>query len=424
MKLLSKYNRVNILATITVFIIGGICYYFILHVVLIKQLDKDLKIEEQEINDYIKANNILPEATNSKDQKISFEPAEAVVDRKTLSVDILNGKGDEYEPTRMLLFPVKVSGKIYTATVSKSQQETEDLVKLIALFTLAMVILLLLGLFIINRFVFNKLWLPFNYTLNELKQFNLSSGKSLNLKESNINEFEELNSAVAVMSSRVVKEYESVKSFTENASHEIQTPLAIINSKLDVLIQDENLSEFQMKQLQAVYDALDRLSGLNQSLLLLTKMENNQFVYDEEILLNELIKDRLVQFAELAGDKKLVIREDIQPVKISGNKQLLDILISNLLNNAIRYNVPGGGITIKLDAAGLSVSNSSFLPALDEGKVFQKFYRHADTKQEGNGLGLSIVKQVCSIAGYTVRYSFGNNQHEFNISFNTNQLAK
>jgi signal transduction histidine kinase len=419
MKLLSKYNQANIVATIIVFIIGGLCYYFILHFVLIKQLDKDLKIEEQEIVDYVKTNNSLPQATSFKDQNIAFEFTAAPVVREVLSVDILNDKDNEYETIRRLVFPVSLSGKYYKASVSKSLQETEDLVQLIATITLAMVILLLLVLFIINRFVFNKLWVPFNNTLNELKQFNLSSGKLLNLGESSINEFKELNNAVAVMSSRVVKEYESVKSFTENASHEIQTPLAIINSKLDVLIQDESLSEFQMKQLQAVYDALNRISNLNQSLLLLTKMENNQFLEKENISMDGLIKDKLVQFEELVQDKNLVMTKDIQPVNITGNRQLLDILVSNLLNNAIRYNTPGGSLSVMLNAQCFSISNTSFLPALDEERVFERFYRHADTKQEGNGLGLSIVKQVCSIAGYAIRYTFLHNRHEFKIVFNT-----
>ena len=421
MKLLSKYNRANILATITVFIIGGLCYYFILHFVLIKQLDRDLEIEEQEIVDYVNVNKTLPPATSSKDQKITFELTESKVARNFVSEDFLNDKEDEHETIRRLVFPVNLTGKNYKVSVSKSQQETEDLVQLIVTITLSMVVLLLLALFIINRFVFNKLWLPFNNILSELKQFNLSSGKPLNLKESNISEFKELNNAVAVMGERVVKEYKSIKSFTENASHEIQTPLAIINSKLDVLIQDESLSEFQMKQLQAVYDALDRISNLNQSLLLLTKMENNQFLEKENISIDGLIKDKFTQFEELAHDKNIVITKTIQPINITGNKQLLDILISNLLNNAIRYNIPGGSLIITLNEEGFIISNNSFLPALDEQQIFQRFYRHANTKQEGNGLGLSIVKQVCSIAGYVIRYSFSDGRHEFLVEFNRTQ---
>ena len=112
-----------------------------------------------------------------------------------------------------------------------------------------------------------------------------------------------------------------------------------------------------------------------------------------------------------------MVTKDLQPANISGNRQLIDILTSNLLNNAIRYNVQNGSILIKLADDELCIANSSFLPALDNQKVFQRFYRHADTKQEGNGLGLSIVKEICSVAGYNISYAYLNNQHQFSIAF-------
>ena len=239
----------------------------------------------------------------------------------------------------------------------------------------------------------------------------------MQLQHTNTTEFAELNKTVLVMTDRAKQDYDSLKNFTDNASHEMQTPLAIINSKLDVLIQDETLNEFQMKQLQGVYDALDRLSNLNQSLLLLTKIENSRFNKKENIQLDELVNEKLYQFEELLQDKKLVITSNVNPVSVSGNKQLLEILISNLLNNAFRYNIENGLVNIELTNNGLIVSNTSFLPALDKQYVFERFYRHADTKQEGNGLGLSIVKEICSVAGYNISYAYLNNRHTFSIAF-------
>ncbi|MEP7236431.1 MAG: HAMP domain-containing sensor histidine kinase [Ferruginibacter sp.] len=420
MKLLAKYNRINIIITISVLLISSICFYIMIRHVLINQLDEDLKLEEQEIVDFVKANNKLPDPSNYEDQQIEFRnAAENSTEKKFTSVTLIknNQNYKEEELARQYRFSIAVNGKMYTVFVRKSQEETEDLIKMIAWITLGIVIFLLLVLFLINRFLLSRLWRPFDNTLAQLKQFNLSAKSDVQLQHTSTNEFAELNKTVLVMTERAKQDYESLKNFTDNASHEMQTPLAIINSKLDVLIQDESLNEFQMKQLQGVYDALDRLSNLNQSLLLLTKIENSQFNKKEDIQLDELVNEKLYQFEELIQDKKLTITKNINPANVSGNKQLLEILVSNLLNNAFRYNTENGVVDIKLTENSLVVSNSSFLPVLDKQHVFQRFYRHADTKQDGNGLGLSIVKQICNIAEYNISYVYLDNRHIFTIAF-------
>ena len=178
---------------------------------------------------------------------------------------------------RQLEFPLTVNGKLYRVDVRKSQEETEDLVQLILKITLAIVLVLLAALFIINRFVLNKLWRPFNSTLRQIKEFNVSGKNEVLLEKTNINEFAELNSAVDSMTKKASRDYNEIKSFTENASHEIQTPLAIIRSKLELLSQSENLNEDQMNAIQSISETTNRLSKLNQSLILLTKIDNRQF---------------------------------------------------------------------------------------------------------------------------------------------------
>jgi signal transduction histidine kinase len=417
MKLISKFNRVNIAATIIVFMIGGFCYYFILHFVLVKQLDKDLKIEEQEIMDYVKANKSLPDSTNSNDQKITFEPATIPVKRKITSIDILKVRDDEYETIRKLIFPISILGKNYIASVSKSQQETEDLIQLIVSFTLAIVILLLLVLFIINRFVLNKLWLPFYNTLDELKQFNLSSRKSLNLNNSSINEFKELNNAVTVMSNQVVKDYDSLKSFTENASHEIQTPLAVVNSKLELLMQSENFTEEQIQDIETIHSEMRRLSKLNQSLLLLTKIDNQQFREMEEIDLVKKIKKHLTNYEELISAKQITLIQNLAKANpVLMNDALADVLVSNLITNAIKHNIEHGSIEISLTENLLSVSNTGSTLISKPTELFERFKKD-DPKSESLGLGLSIVKKICEKYNFKVGYSYKNEWHTLCIQF-------
>ena len=417
MKLLSKYYRVNITATIIVVLVSSVFYYFLIHQVLLEQLDDALQVEEQEITEHVKQNNSLPKPSYYHDQQVIFFELTGPVDRKFSTVKIYSNEEKEYITTRQLIFSIKVADKTYKVNILKSQEETEDLVKLILLITLIIVLLLLIILFLVNRFLLSRLWKPFNSTIDELKKFNLSGKEKPQLKDSSINEFKELNEAVTIMAGHVSREYNTLKVFTENASHEMQTPLAVINSKLDVLIQDESINEQQMNQLQGIYQALDRLSKLNYSLLLLTRIGNNQFTQTENIPLDKIVKEKLIQFEELTESRRLKVTTDITPAIICCNKELLDILLNNLLNNAIRYNLENGEIFILVSTNKLVIANSSSIPALDKKLVFQRFYRHNDTQQEGNGLGLSIVKQICSVAGFSIEYLYQDSRHQFHIHF-------
>ncbi len=418
MKLLVKYNRVNIITTVIVLLLSGLAYYFTIRYVLIGQLDDDLKVEEQEIVDYVSKNGKLPDPSSYKDQQVSYEEVNGLPVKRKFSSNKAFSKDEGEEITsRQIVFPIIVAGKNFTVVISKSEEATEDLIQLILSLTLAIVVLLLTVLFIFNRFMLNKLWRPFNTTLTELKQFNLSSNRTLRLEQTNVNEFSDLNEAVSVMSNRVNQDYHTLKTFTENASHEMQTPLAIINSKLDVLIQDEAVTESQMKQLQGIYDALDRLSNLNASLLLLTKIENKQFTERTPIQLDELVKQKLAMFEELTESKKLHLSIAAEPVTIEYDPHLTDILVSNLLNNAIRYTEAEGEINVSIKNSILSVSNTSMIPRLEKEMVFQRFYRHSATNPDGNGLGLSIVKQICDLGGYAVDYEYKDGQHCFSVRF-------
>ena len=418
MKLLARYNRVNIAATILVLLVGGLCYYFILRFVLIHQLDKDLKIEEQEIKDYVQGNNNLPNAANYKDQKVVFEPTAFIsIKRKIFSVNLYDATEDEHIQGRRLIFIIQNAGKNYTVSITKSQQETEDLIQLIVLLTLAIVVLLLVVLFIINRFVLNKLWLPFNNTLQQLKQFNLSNKSAIKLEDSNINEFKELNSAVTTMSNSVIKDYDALKSFTENASHEIQTPLAIINSRLELLMQSENFSETQMQYIQNIQEEISRLSKLNQSLLLLTKIDNQQFKETEEVDMATIIGKHLNNYEELIAAKEITLTKNIDAdCIVSMNKTMAEILVSNLITNAIKHNIDKGTITITLQNDRLVVSNTGAELNSNPNELFERFKKDK-VNSESLGLGLSIVKKISEQYNFKAVYNYANGLHTVAINF-------
>jgi signal transduction histidine kinase len=413
MKLIAKYNRINIIATIVVLLAASVCYYFIVRFVLIHQLDNTLKVEESEILDYIKTNNKLPEATNYRDQNTNFSKADEPVRRRFSNISLYNEQHHEYNPYRQLAFPVTINGMLYKTTVNKPEAEVEELVALIVLITIGIIILLLLILFVTNRFLLRKLWEPFYGTLASVQHFNLSGRKQLALQQTDIEEFGDLNNAVNTMTAQIIKDYETLKNFTDNASHEMQTPLAILNSKLDLLIQDANLNENHLKQLQAMYDAIGRLTKLNQSLLLLTKIENKQFEKAEPLHFDVLIKEKLIQLEDLLNNKHLQTNIQLQNVTIKMNYYLADILLNNLLSNAIRHNVAFGSIDISLTEKELLISNTGSYLNFDASAIFERFKKGDNA--EGIGLGLAIVKQICDNYHFPVSYNFNNNFHCFRI---------
>jgi len=272
MKLFAKYTRINLLTTIIIFLLSATAFYFVIRYILINQVDNDLRIEEREIETYVHEHGVLPEPIPVKDQKISY----ALVDREFLkrkfTTEHFEGEGDSF---RVLHFGITAGEKMYIATVAKSLEGTDDLTRSILLISLATILVILVTSLVINRVLLKKLWQPFYTSLDILKNFRVDKKQSLNFPSTQIDEFTFMNQTIGKTTNQAQQEYSLLKEFTENASHEMQTPLAIIRSKLDLLIQDENLSEDQSKTMQSAYTAIEKLSRLNQSLLLLAKIENN-----------------------------------------------------------------------------------------------------------------------------------------------------
>ncbi len=415
MKLITKYNRVNIIATIAVLLAASVCYYFIVRYVLIQQLDNTLKVEEAEILNYVKQTNRLPAPTDYRDQHTSFEPAPDLVERKFSNISLYEKRHHESNPYRQLVFPVSLNEKSYKASVTKSEEEMEDLIVMIVLITVGIIIFLLLILFITNRVLLRKMWKPFYDTLNSINAFNLSNKKYSWNNATDVDEFRDLDKAVGKMTSQIIKDYETLKNFADNASHEMQTPLAILNSKLDLLIQEPGLNESHTKQLQSMYDAIARLTKLNQSLLLLTKIENNQFQKIKKLRVDVLIREKLSQLEDLINARHLKVHDQLQPVVINMNEYLADILLNNLINNAIRHNEENGIIEMMLDEDRLLVGNTGASLNFDASLVFDRF-KKAD-QSEGAGLGLAIAKQICDNYQFGISYSFKNKLHYFEIRF-------
>ena len=211
--------------------------------------------------------------------------------------------------------------------------------------------------------------------------------------------------------------YRVQKEFTENASHELQTPLAIIQSKLDLFLQQPELSKQQADIIQSLYQTTNRLTHLNRSLLLLAKIENNQYEQTEEIDLVAFIRKLLPQIESLTENLSLQTDFQTPSLAVKGNRTLLESLMNNLIVNAIRHNYPNGEIIISINEGSLTVSNTSpNESALDVRLIFNRFYRTSENIK-GYGLGLAIVKAICEYHQWEIKYIYYNKLHHFRILF-------
>lgn len=414
MKLQTQYNRITVISILFILLVAAIGYYFMLRYVLINQLDEALKVEEVEIQDYIKKHNRLPDATVYKDQRIDFQKTDHLEHRSFHSLSAFHPGENEMESSRQLLFTVDVNGQKYMASVTKSEEATEDLILIILFLTIALIVILTVILFFTNRFLLKKLWQPFRDTLSSIKEFNLSAPVDIKMQPTKITEFRELNESIRMMAQKVLSDYQSLKDFTDHASHEIQTPLAIINSKLDVLIQEPELSETSMSQIQSIYSAVDKLARLSQSLLLLTKIENNQYSDTQEVVVNDILKEKETEMQEWIQASGLTVSVKGTPLQVTMNKELAETLVSNLFRNAIRHSSAGDTILIQTHSGKLVISNNG-RSALDIHRIFDRFYKSEDSV--GNGLGLPIVQQICEQYGFRLSYEFAGHRHIFTIQF-------
>ena len=415
MKLFDRYNRVNIGVTIIIMLATGIVYYYTISHILTGQIDKDLVVEENEVFSYVSKNHRLPDVYESNHQQIVFVPlGHQQVQRRFLDTVYKDSDEKDFEAARALISFIKISGQNYKIAVTQSKVETEDLIQIIFLITIGVIIALLAVLLLLNRVILKSIWKPFYIILRQLKEFSLASHATVSSTPSNIDEFSDLNQAVMAMADRVKSDYQNLKAFTENASHELMTPISIINSKLDTLVQTDEFTYKQSKLLNDIYITVSRLIRLNKSMLLLAKIENGLIQDITEVDIKGLLEESLYQHEEMLQQLNIGLTTNLHRRTVRANRSLMEILVNNLLSNAIRHNYQSGQLAVHLDAEKLTISNTSE-GIFDFARVLKRF--HKSDRSEGIGLGLTLCKQICDNYGFTLGYELDGETHIFIIRF-------
>ncbi len=314
-------------------------------------------------------------------------------------------------------------GNHYQLTTYVTTKEYSHLVIKVFATELLVFILLLISIVFLNKKSSRKLWHPFFQTLQVTGSFDVVHNPSFQLdSETGVSEFNELNRELNSLTAKVNLAYNNQKQFVENASHEIQTPLAIIRSKLDLLINQPNITETTASLLADITEANDRLSQMNKSLLLLAKIDNNQFPEKSAIDISNLIKKLLASYRD-HYEKFPKLMEFIETgISVTGNPALMEILFSNLIKNAVVHNLTGGFINVQLNAAHLIIENSGPPLSSEPSLLFERFNK-ANADSQTTGLGLALVKQICQLYNMDLQYTYSNQMHKIRIGFEHTRIS-
>ena len=332
-------------------------------------------------------------------------------------VRLADPEDGEMEEFREIRTQIKLNGQPYRIILRKSQMEYDKVFSSILIALLIFIIVLVAAIAVANRQFLQHIWDPFYDTLNQLAGYRIQDKGRLKLKETNIDEFEELNEGVKKLLIRIEDDYRQLKRFTENASHEIQTPLSVIQNQIELLTQDEDLSEQQQIRLGVINKMSGRLSRLNSALLLLTKIENEQYAHHRQVGLTGMLENLIGSYRELAKAKDISLREDLEGNVVRDiNPDLAEMLFRNLLSNAIKHNHREGTVEITLTEESFTITNTGPEPEGAPAQFFERF-RKGTTKSDSLGLGLSIVHTIAAANDFTITYRYEEGKHSINLTF-------
>ncbi|MEO6583551.1 MAG: HAMP domain-containing sensor histidine kinase [Ferruginibacter sp.] len=418
-KLLHKTSRAYLNYFVLILMISAPIFYYATEQLYINEADDILLMRKKEFIKYnaqtLKYADIP--AWNSFNRNVKIYSGNKVIKDTIFFSTYLDTLDAEIETYRELNFAINIQGKPFTYSEKINLVETEDLIKNIVFLFLAIISILLIGLFFITKKLSLNLWKPFYKTLNQIEHFEIDKTNQPQFAKTDIEEFNRLNASIIKLIDKNTAIYKNQKEFIENAAHELQTPLAVFQAKIDTLIQRSDVTQAQSEILSSLNDNVSRLNRLNKNLLLLSKIENDNYGDKQTILLANYIQKNLAFFTEQASAKHLILKVILEDdFKIKSNPVLADILISNLFLNSIKHNIEGGQLGIVIKEGKLLFSNTGHQGPLNTSKLFNRFSK-ANPSEQGTGLGLSIIKKIADINNWSVSYQFKNDLHCFYISF-------
>ena len=437
MQLLKKTITAYFIFSVIILLIAIPVFYFALKKMMVASVDENLIATKTRIMP-----QLLNAAAGNSEGSLNLPGYDIILKKEQPGKkgdSLYNNESGPHlsSPNRLLASHLYINQESYRVEIKTSLVDRYLLIQRIVGVSALLLVALLLGLLMINRMLTRRIWQPFYLTLKRLQEYRVDKQPILKLEPSSVSEFNDLNKAIEQLTERNYQVYSNQKEFTENASHEMQSPLAVFQSKLELLMQTKPLNEDQAALITDLANASKRMARLNKSLILLTKIDNDQFLEKEPVSINDTLHKLVQQYefqiqqqsihlhfndaqANAKGAGQANAKADTQvPVKdilVEANKTLIEILLGNLLSNAIRHNIPHGSIEIALKEKELIIRNSGRPTSLDPNRLFQRFQKES-SDANSIGLGLEIVKKISNLNHYSVQYRFEDQLHTFSIRF-------
>ncbi|MGL5683400.1 MAG: sensor histidine kinase [Marinifilaceae bacterium] len=401
MKLSILYRRYSLVTLSIVLLLGMLSDYMIFKYVIYDSADHTLIEFRDNIELHLRQHDTLVLADNPH-LTSSIITARLLPPTSTREISffkdtlIFNPYKNEKVVYRLHTFNIKNNSgdKNYLISLAQSTVDTEELIFASIISLISILLLYIIVSVIINKWFVRVLWRPFYTLLRQMSSIDLTYVQLLTPVKTRINEFNELYVTVNRMLVRIENDYMAMKEFTENAAHEVQTPLAVAKGKIEMLYDDKLTPDERHEILTGINKAIDKVTRLNRSILLMAKIQNDLFTGKTPIDLMAQLTQQLAALEDLIELKQLDIKIDGNAFDIDINPTLSELLISNILTNAIKYNIKGGYIHIENKGNKIQISNPYYnqIPDTD---LFQRFTRSTDLK-EATGLGLAIVKSICN----------------------------
>lgn len=419
MKLLRRTVKNYILYSTLLLVISTPLFYFAIRQLFIHEMEEELFHHKNNFSQIIKQLETEKEIQLFQLINEEFKLSEAATWPVTDSVYTYK-QYDSLEhtmvPFRALRTGIQIHNKKYVLLIRESIVGNTRLVAAIVAIQVALLILLLTGFILINRKLSHEVWDPFYTILDKLKQYKIDEDTFISLPHSSTAEFRDLSTAIVQLVNKSRDAYLNQKEFTENASHELQTPIAIFRSKLELLMQTNPLTKEQAELISNLLDTTDRIARLNKNLLLLSKIENRQFISTQKVSVLASLNRTIEDYHQLALNREISISVVAsKDLEIHANPILFEILMSNLVSNALRHAPVKTGIAINLEQETLTIQNNG-APLKWPEKIFNRFNLESRSAQ-GSGLGLAILKKICEVEKFEITYFYTASQHHFKITF-------
>ena len=411
MKLLSKINRSYFKYGILVFLFADVIIILLINFILKVEIDQQLKLEVSEIIETITNKGDFQDIYPTAIVKVIEEDVQSgQLVKDTVIYDTVQ---DKFVPFREYSETKTIAGKNYQIITRQMLMEFDDLFILYASLISIVLLFIFFGIFVFARRFNARIWETFNDDVKSVKAYSFDSPFKLNLAQTGIDEFDELNLALTRMSDRLERDYRASREFSANAAHEIQTPLAIIRNKCETLFSNPGLSEGTISTLRDIYLSADKLSGTIKALLLLAKIDHGQFNENDPVSFNELFRNWIDSFHDVILDRKLSVSiaatDNCQQLM---DKRLANLLIQNIFINAIKHSSDGEKIEIFLSKDQFQLSNHGEKPIEHPEKIFNAFYKESQNNTS-TGIGLAIVKKIADHYQMKIAYSFNDFKHFF-----------